>query len=306
MTIAVSWLRTVGDCEELVFVSDSRLSGDGRTFDASPKILLLPRGDCAIAFAGYTGHAFPMMLQLDLAIDSYGPSRRRSLDISSLKTHALKVFDGMADLIQSSAGSSVQQDVDPEASFLFGGYSWVKKEFELWSLTYVPSLHHFKASPAEWIRYTAPAKRFLFSKTNSPKGPGPFCKVVVAGDQASKFRTLVLDKLATKHPNGTTFTGLDWEPFEVVRDMLRDPNHSETIGGAPQVVKVYQYMQTVPLGVYWPDKKTGNVYLQGRPCLGYERTEMWIIDPDSLKSENPSYSSKKDDEFLDKAGNDEH
>lgn len=85
---------------------------------------------------------------------------------------------------------------------------------------------------------------------------------------------------------------LDFEPFEVVRDMLREVKHSETIGGAPQIVKVYQYMKSAPLGVFWPNRETGQIHLQGRPLLDYERTERWVLDPDRLISEmavpNPS------------------
>jgi hypothetical protein len=33
VTVVIAWVRAVGDCEELVFASDSRLSGDGRNFD---------------------------------------------------------------------------------------------------------------------------------------------------------------------------------------------------------------------------------------------------------------------------------
>jgi hypothetical protein len=90
---------------------------------------------------------------------------------------------------------------------------------------------------------------------------------------------------------------MDMEPFETVRDMLRDSGHSETIGGAPQVVKVYQYMQTAALGVFWPDRKMGSIYLQGRRCLGYERIDNWLLDPDTLKSENPSFT-KAEEDFL--------
>lgn len=75
------------------------------------------------------------------------------------------------------------------------------------------------------------------------------------------------------------------EPFETVRDMLRDAKHSETIGGPPQVVKIYQYMSSAPLAVFWPDRTSGIVHLQGRPCLGYERIERWVLDPDFLRSE---------------------
>lgn len=47
---------------------------------------------------------------------------------------------------------------------------------------------------------------------------------------------------------------LGMEPFEVVRDMLRDNKKSDSIGGPPQIVKVYQYMRSAPLAVYWPNK----------------------------------------------------
>ena len=57
MTISIAWTRKVYDYEELVFVSDSRLTG-GKKFDACPKILALPRTDCAIAFANTSGRVF--------------------------------------------------------------------------------------------------------------------------------------------------------------------------------------------------------------------------------------------------------
>jgi hypothetical protein len=298
MTISIAWTRTVRDCEELVFVSDSRLSGDGLTFDACPKILTLPRGDCAIAFAGYSGHAFPMMLQLDLAIDSYPPLRRGSIEISSLKRHALKVFDSMASLIKSSTQVSVIQNDDPDADFLFGGYSWVQKQFKLWSITYSAPLQRFEAHPAELAFYDEPARRFQFKRIASPRNVSSLCQVAFAGDQSPKARELLREKLSEKYPLGKNFTKIDLEPFEVVRDMLRDPLHSETIGGSPQVVKVYQYLHSAPLGVYWPDKTTGKAFIQGRPCLAYETIDRWILDPDTLVSDSPIYS-RPAKEFLD-------
>ena len=296
MTVVTAWVRKIRDCEELVFASDSRLSGDGRNFDACPKILRLRR-DCAIAFAGYSGHAFPMMLQLALAIGSYAPAQRGSLDISTLRTHALKVFDGMSKMIQSSPKSSVPQEVNPEASFLLGGYSWEKKSFELWTVVFSAAEHRFVAHPAGWIGYHDEAHKFLHTTVAFPTGTGFYSKIAFAGDQAQKCRDLLSSKLAAKNSTGETFQGLDWEPFEVVRDMLRDPNHSETIGGAPQIVKVYQYMLTAPFGVYWPNKVEQKVFLQGRPCLGYEHIDRWILDPDTLISENPHYS-KSEEQFL--------
>jgi len=122
MTIAAAWVRKINSCEELVFVTDSRLSGDGRNFDSSPKVITLPRSDCAIAFAGYSGHAYPMMQQLSLAIDAHAPLKRRSLDLTSVKSHAVKIFDTLAAQIRVQHGMEGAVTAAPEAEFIFGGY----------------------------------------------------------------------------------------------------------------------------------------------------------------------------------------
>src|ERR1019366_314181 len=62
MTLSMAWIRTVGSHEELVFASNSRLSG-GADWDSCPKLMLLPRGDSLIGFAGSTLDAYPLMLQ---------------------------------------------------------------------------------------------------------------------------------------------------------------------------------------------------------------------------------------------------
>jgi hypothetical protein len=114
-----------------------------------------------------------------------------------------------------------------------------------------------------------------------------------AGDQAPLARTLLL----ARFPIGSRPSNLklDWEPFEVVRDMLRDPKRSETIGGAPQLVKVYQYMDAAVQGVYWPSRGTGRIHLQGRPCLDYGRIEQFVFDPDTLRSEAAALPSNTSD-----------
>lgn len=288
MTIAIAWIRKIRDCDELMFVSDSRLSGDGLTFDGCPKILTLPRSDCAICFAGYTGHAFPMMLQLALAIDSHAPSKRGSLDLAALRTHALKVFDGMAAQIKPSKHVNKAQDVTPGATFLFGGYSWIKKGFQLWSVSYRVGDMCFVADPARWLAFSKEAGRIVIRKSKKTNGEQSLGRIAFAGDQTPLAKKLLLEKLNAKGGGARHHKTLDMEPFEVVRDMLRDPDHGETIGGAPQVVKVYQYMRTAALGVYWPHKKAGEVHLQGRACLGYERVDRWVLDPDTLISETQS------------------
>lgn len=282
MTIAIAWTRTISGCEELVFVSDSRLSGDGTTFDACQKVMTLPRSDCAIAFAGYTGHAFPMMNQLSLAIASHAPLARRSMDLPALKSHAIKIFDGMSSEIRSSQLLSSPADTMPSAEFLFGGYSWVKKDFIIWKLSYSESLERFEAHPSNWLVRTPYQDRIAFRQSKNPKSGQRLGRIIFAGDQADLAKELVVEKLKEKAEPAV----LDWEPFEVVRDMLRSEGHSETIGGAPQIVKVYQYSEAAVLPVLWPDSEFGRPHLQGRALLEYERTDHFVFDPDALVSEH--------------------
>jgi hypothetical protein len=286
MTIAIAWIRKIRDCEELLFVSDSRLSGDGTNFDACPKVMILPRGDCAIAFAGYTGHAYPMMQQLAFAIESHGPLQRGSMDISALKSHALKIFDSMIQLIESSPHLSSPEEIKTDANFILGGYPWIKKRFEIWNISYRAAEKRFIAQPAEWLCYSVPGNKVLHR--GRPKGAAKLGigRIAFAGDQAPLAKALLI-KSVYPRSNSKIPTKLDMEPFQVVRDMLRDPQHSETIGGAPQLAKVYQYMKAAPLAVYWKKKKRGRPHLLGRPCLGYERIDRWALDPDTLKSEMP-------------------
>lgn len=290
MTIAVAWVRKIKDCEELVFVTDSRVSGDGRNFDGCPKVMALPRNDCAIAFAGYTGHAYPMMQQLAFAIESHTPLMRGSLDLYALRSHLTKILDTMSEQIASSKKLSAPESTAPEANFIFGGYSWIKKKFDIWSLSYDPASKRFRAMPATWVAYHKIGKKIVTRRNEMDQNSSLIGRIAFAGDQAPLAKESLSSRLLSLCQKSKSVR-LDMQPFEVVRDMLRANDHSETIGGAPQILKVYQYHKAAPLGVFWPNKGKGIVHIQGRPCLGYERTDRWILDPDTLFSEHLTESA---------------
>src|SRR4051794_18479723 len=120
MTIALAWLAKRKDLrEDLYFAADSRTRGI-RVLDLSPKILTLPRSDCAIAFSGDTSAAYPLMLQLSMAIAAHEPARDRNMDITELKSHLLKICTDMMNRARDAALPFEPSD----AQFLFGGYSW--------------------------------------------------------------------------------------------------------------------------------------------------------------------------------------
>lgn len=81
MTISIAWVRKIKGSEELILVSDSRLSGNATYWDQCSKVLTLPRSDSAIGFAGSTDFAYPLMQQLYLSISSYKRSRDRVIEL---------------------------------------------------------------------------------------------------------------------------------------------------------------------------------------------------------------------------------
>lgn len=76
------------------------------------------------------------------------------------------------------------------------------------------------------------------------------------------------------------------EPLEVLIEFIRDKGR-RTIGGAPQIVKIYRHLNTMPLNVYWPNLSAGQISFMGRSLLPYERNEYMVLDPDTLEVSNP-------------------
>ena len=260
MTLTAAWIRKVGNVEELVIASDSRLRG-GEAWDCCPKILTLPREDCAIAFAGDTWWAYPLMLQMANAIELYPGSMDRRIDIADVKGHALRVFEQMLDAVDDLPYGQDRPNRPLGTEFLFGGYSWRHGGVRIWKL-------HFDT---EIDRYTfRPAKPWRGQAEGTSK------IVAFAGDAASAAKERLDDLL--KKRDKTSAGSFDMEPFEVLRDLIRDGSHP-TVGGPPQVAKVYRFAKTQPFGVRWPDSQ-GRITMFGRPALDYEHFAAPVIDPD--------------------------
>ena len=257
MTVCAAWVRRIGPYEELLVASDSRLSG-GRTIDYCPKLLILPRLDCAVCFAGSTDLAYPLMLQLSLATEAHPPSVKRVLDLKPFVTHAVKVFNSMAGAIRTP----VALLKDPDVSFILGGYSWKRKKFEIYT-----------------IRYSPRQECFIEKRMNTR--PNAMGQVVFGGDVKKEAEKRFYHLMQTRYPDPRQ-RKLDMEPFEVIRDMLREAGPNDTIGGAPQLAKVNQYLYATGIAVYWPDRATGSPSLQGRPIMGFEKVDRWILDPDTF------------------------
>lgn len=259
MTLSMAWVRRLPTGDELVFASDSRLRG-GESWDSSPKVLQLPRTDSLISFAGKTYRAYPLMLQLVRAIRMHEPSRERRVPLPAAKGHALRVMNQMVSQIDDLPEGQERPD-DLDFEFILGGYSWQESKFRIWTLHRDESLGELTFRPAvPWA------------------GQGTGHKVLaIIGDVAQEAHARLQTLLERRGKLGMGH--LDMEPFEVLRDMLRS-GEFPTIGGAPQVAKVYPYLQSALLPVMWPDKD-GTPHAAGRPALSYETFPFQAIDPDA-------------------------
>lgn len=266
MTISIAWIRTLlGGVQELCLASDSRLR-DGRTIDAAPKVFALPRNDAAICFAGETAIAYPHMLHVHFASLSHRPARTRGLDISKYRNHVLKILNSIVDEIDTP----IKELRIPGCQFLLGGYSWLDKRFRIWRVGYFPNLERFHYDTAKGIC-------------------GVQESFMIAGDDvAAPAYRAIFDQLVTErrgHDWGDQ--GLDLEPFEALVRFLRRSGPDASVGGPPQLVKVYQHTNTIPIPVLWPNRNSGHVSMLGRKLLQYENVDEWSLDPDSLERVSP-------------------
>lgn len=269
MTIAAVWVRTLETgAEELVFCSDSRLS-NGKRFDHCQKIFRFTRTDAAIGFAGDTDWAYPMIVAAVTAADLHLPSQTRALTLSKFKVHLINILNQM----QREVHSYAKDQEIPGAIFLFGGYDWWYKKFRIWR-----------------IEFSMKEKKFLAHERTGSNAFGSLGRIDFSGDDewVREFRKKLKQKaqgkygLAMNAPKGCKF---NMEPFEVIRDLIRSANERHSIGGSPQAVKIYQFMNSADVGVFWPNIAEGRLHVSGRPLLDYERATLKsVLDPDSLNS----------------------
>jgi len=274
MTIGVAWVRTTHQgAQELLIVSDSRLNGAGY-LDASPKVFTLPRSDAAICFAGDTYFAYPLIAQIAQSINSHFPLRDRAIDYVRFRSHVINLLNA----ILEHYDTYVKELKNPDTSFLLGGYSWFKKQFCIDQIFYNKGKSHFTYKECK-------------------KGIGNFGKVLFVGDwskEAShRLHTLLKERYGVESLSRAykVNRAFHYEPFEVVRDLLREAGPHETIGGAPQIVAVSQHMNSRHTAVFWPNRSADRVFLGGRPVFDFENIENWILDPDTFESIHLQFNS---------------
>ncbi len=253
MTLCMAWIRKDGQEEELVMVTDSRLTG-GESWDSGVKLFELPRVDCLLCFAGATSRAYPLILNSISSIKFDSNLASPHTDIHDVLEYLIELFSTLVSEIKETVGNA--DDVRSEAQFLFGGWSWRKQQFCIWRLYYSPVLKGFTHQSVN----TDDARVFTFMGDHEEEAE--------AGLEAQL-------RDAGKILSGT----LDMEPLQVLAQMSRDTENYRPIGGAIQIAKVYQSGSNEFFGVMWPSAKGTPTFL-GRQLSEHDMPPVRFYDPD--------------------------
>ncbi len=260
MTLVVSWIKHEGSSEELLIASDSRISG-GTSLDQAPKLLRLLRDDAVLAFCGTTRVAYPIVIQIKLALDAYEPARKRLIDIVDLPAHLRRIIESMRQTVADLPDGS---DEPIAFKIMLAGFSWRTSSFKSWVLKFDLRNGEFTAHP---MRPHRVGGRIVYAQ---------FMSDVV--DNEHRARSF-LDK-TSRMGKGTS-----WTPFDALMEQIGDPEVKD-VGGPPQLVKIYRHANTLPVNTIWPfmEFRDGEILSRyhvthfGRALLPYERTDYLSLD----------------------------
>ncbi len=263
MTLCIAWIREMPESEELIFATDSTLTG-GEKWNHGVKLFELPRKDCLLCFAGETHRAYPLILNLISTIKHNDELQNPALDIQDVLYGIVDIFTELVNSIFDKPNGDVS-DIGGEAKFLFGGWSWKQSRFRIWRLY-----------------YSADAKGFLQTEETANQksrvciflGDPETADDNIAEEAAKRYKEELI--------NRDKFDGkLDMEPLSVLVEICRDKTIRE-VDGALQIGKVYKSGTTEFFGVMWQSVE-GNPTFLGKIYDKHYKPRVRYFDPDTCE-----------------------
>lgn len=262
MTLCAVWIRDINENEELIFASDSVLTG-GEKWNHGIKLFELPRKDCLLCFAGETYRAYPLILNLNSIIKQDTKLQNPAMDIQEVLYVIVEIFTELVkSIFEKPTGDT--SEIGSEAKFLFGGWSWKENRYRIWRIYFSAEINGFIHSEETAEGEKSRTCVFLGDPETKEKNIGDIAK--------KKYKDLLIKK--------DKFDGrLDMEPLEVLVEMSRSKEVYE-VDGAMQIGKVYKSGSNEFFGIYWPSVKgkpsfLGKLYdKHSKPCVRY-------FDPDT-------------------------
>lgn len=251
MTLCVSWIRRSGRTKELILASDSLLNGGGDFIEA-PKIFPLKRGDCAIACAGDTAYTFPIVTHIINSIELNVKNRTRAQDFTDLVHYFEELMNSCLSTVINPV---VDKDKGPDFQMLFVGYSAKLKDFKMVVYQYDKTRRIMKRNTESTLKKNKVA--VIGDKGEAKKGEI---------NLVSLFRRDLFQQLES---DGIEDNGhIDMQPLDVLYKYVKNPDY-RTVGGHPQVLKICDFMSTLPYGII-EDNNLDSIYYMGRKLMNYE------------------------------------
>lgn len=240
MSLCIGWIRKTKVSEEVVLVSDSCFSG-GHRFVAAPKLFAMSRGDFALACAGSTTYSFSVIEHIRQAMECNTPISRRAYDLEDIVHHIVDITN------ETLHHEKECIDIyETDFKMILGGYSWKRKKALLRIIEYSSCMKKYYSHVVKTIKKTPVA-------------------VIGDLDVVMPTRKAIFDKLEAEGlRDGEPF---DMQPFAVLMDFINNPQFT-TIDGAPQLLKIYPFMNILPWGFTFGNDSS--IYFNGRKLLAYE------------------------------------
>lgn len=266
MTLIAAWVRKNANLRELVLASDSRLSG-GESWDTCPKIVALPRPATAVAMSGDATAAYAFLLHAINTCHLMDGHASGRADIGYLANKLRALYaENRAHVFDLPAG---QQKPDRVAlNVVLVGWSWRNLCFEGYSFKYDKNgdLQMHRLHQLEDRAWGS----FYLAGDASVSARRQLWKLI----RERQF-TLPKPKEDPESARIASGTFLNWEPLEVLRQTIANPSN-RTVGGAPQLLKIYQYGECESF--VWRD--SSGDYFGGRPVRHGERFDRRIASMD--------------------------
>lgn len=262
MTLCTAWIRQANNSEELVFATDSTLTG-GEKWNNGIKLFELPRKDCLLCFAGSTIRAYPLVLNLISSIKFDKYLRKSDTEIVEVLNFISDLFTQLIKTIVSEIKNEDIHQLRSEAKFLFGGWCWSTSSFRIWQLYYSKDIEGFLFK--ELTEDNTKTRFYTF--LGDPEE-------IIEQEAKRRFKQMLIDE-------DIYDSKLNMEPLAVLRDIALDKGIRE-VDGSLQIAKIYKSGNSEFFGIHWPSSD-GEPYFQGRKYSEYTKPNIRFIDPDTCE-----------------------
>lgn len=275
MTLCVAWIRKTGDSEELVFATDSCLSGGAELWKHGIKLFELPRKDCLLCFTGATERAYTLILNLFSSLNFDGNLTSDLFSLEDVIDYISNIFTQLVKAVKSEVMGNPGDDFRGEARFMFGGWDWKSSKFRIWELF-----------------YSGEIESFLHKEITQDNSRNRFYKFMgeVRGGDIDIAKQAKEDLYLLQMDEDTLDDHLDMEPLKILKNFSLDPN-IQGIAGSLQIAKVYKSGKVEFFGIIWPSSD-GSPSFQGREYSFLNKPQVRYFDSDTFEILNVDLPEK--------------